>query len=174
MNFDLDDALALLGRTPAVLDAWLRGLPEAWTHADEGPGTWSPFDVVGHLLHGERTDWIARATRIRIDGPDRAFDPFDRTAMFEASRGMSLGDLLDAFAALRADNLKTLRGWRLTPEDLALRGRHPELGVVTLGQLLATWTVHDLGHLRQIARTMARRYAEDVGPWSAYLTILAE
>ena len=171
-RFDLAEATALLARTPRVLDAWLRGLPEPWLRATEGPDTWSPCDVVGHLLHGEETDWIARAEIIRTHGPTRAFDPFDRFAMFEKSKGMTIDDLLDAFAEARAQNLATLQSWQLGPDDFALEGRHPELGPVTLGQLLATWTAHDLGHLRQIARTMARRYTADVGPWRQYLSVL--
>ena len=174
MAFDLEEALAVLERTPAALDALLRGLPDAWIHQTEGPGTWSPFDVVGHLLHGEKTDWIARAEIIRTRGEARPFDPFDRFAMFEASKGKTLGDLLDGFARLRARNLETVRGWNLQPEDLTLRGTHPALGAVTLGQLLATWAAHDLSHLRQIARTMAKRYADAVGPWREYLPVMQE
>jgi hypothetical protein len=172
MELDLDDAQSVLARTPAILDALLRGLPDPWVRNDEGPGTWSPFDVVGHLIHGERTDWIPRARIILEAGEARPFEPFDRVAMFEASRGKSLGELLDAFAELRRRNLATLRGWRLRPEQLALRGRHPELGAVTLGQLLATWVAHDLGHLVQVSRVMARNYAAAVGPWRAYLKVV--
>ena len=174
MAFSLDEARAVLERTPATLDALLRGLPDAWIHAREGPDAWSPYDVVGHLLHGEKTDWIARAEIIRTEGESRPFDPFDRFAMFEDSKGKTLGDLLDGFAALRARNLATLRSWNLQPEDFARRGTHPALGAVTLGQLLATWAAHDLSHLRQITRTMAKRYAAAVGPWAAYLPVMAE
>ena len=174
MAFDLDDALAVLERTPATLDALLRGLPDAWIYQTEGPHTWSPFDVVGHLVHGEKTDWIARAEIILRQGESRPFDPFDRFAMFEASKGLSIGDLLDAFVMLRARNLAVLKSWNLQPDDFARRGTHPALGTVTLGQLLATWTAHDLSHLRQIARTMAKRYAEAVGPWQEYLPVMQE
>lgn len=174
MAFHLEEALAVLERTPPTLDALLRGLPDAWIHQTEGPETWSPYDVVGHLVHGEKTDWIARAKMIRTEGEGRPFEPFDRFAMFEASKGKTLEELLDEFAALRARNLATLRGWNLQPDDFALRGTHPALGRVTLGQLLATWAAHDLSHLRQITRTMAKRYAEAVGPWREYLPVMDE
>jgi uncharacterized damage-inducible protein DinB len=170
--FDLEEARAVLERTPAILRAWLSGLPEAWTEADEGPETWSAFDILGHLIHGERTDWIARARIVLDHGEGRAFDPFDRFAQFEESRGRSLGELLDEFAELRRRNLETLQNLELGPDDLARVGRHPDLGRVTLGELLATWTAHDLGHLAQIARVMAKRYGKAVGPWQAYLSVL--
>lgn len=172
MTFDLPTALPVLRRTPAVLDALLTGLPDEWTSANEGPGTWSAFDVVGHLIHGERTDWIPRARQILESGNARPFEPFDRFAQLEASRGQALPDLLVTFRALRARNLAMLESWHLTGEDLARTGTHPELGSVTLAQLLATWTVHDLGHVAQIVRAMAARYATDVGPWHASLRIL--
>jgi uncharacterized damage-inducible protein DinB len=174
MPFALDESLALLARTPAVLDAWLRGLPDAWTTAAEGPGTWSAFDVVGHLIHGEKTDWMARAGIILAHGAARPFDPFDRFAQERESRGKTLDDLLDEFAAARAASLDALRERHLTDADLARRGTHPALGTVTLGELLATWAVHDLGHLAQIARVMAKRYGAAVGPWAAYLPVLAD
>ncbi len=172
MTFDLENAVAVLARTPGALDALLRGLPAPWTSGNEGPDTWSPFDVVGHLIHGEETDWIPRARIILDHGEARSFDPFDRFAMFEASRSKTLDALLDAFAVLRTRNL--LRSWNLQPADLARKGRHPELGTVTLRHLLATWVVHDLSHLRQAARTMAKQYAGEVGPWAAYLPVLAQ
>jgi hypothetical protein len=168
----MQDALPVLERTPRVLDAWLRGLPAAWLQAREAPDTWSPFDIAGHLLHGERTDWMARTRIILEYGDIRSFEPFDRFAMLEASRGKSIVDLLDEFAALRAQNLERLRGLQLGSGDLARRGRHPELGSVTLAQLLATWVAHDLNHLAQIARVMGRQYTEAVGPWRAYLPML--
>lgn len=171
-TFTLTDTLDLLERTPSVLDALLRGTSLAWHRADEGPGTWSPFDVVGHLVHGEETDWVPRARVILEHGEDRPFAPFDRFAHLERFRDRSLDDLLDRFAERRRSSLATVRGWNLTDEQLALRGRHPAFGPVTLRQLLATWAVHDLGHVRQIARGMAKRYADEVGPWTAYLTIL--
>lgn len=173
MEFQLDHAKEVLGRTPAVLNALLRRLPDEWVAAGEGPESWSPFDVVGHLIHGEETDWIPRARVILEHGEGRAFEPFDRFAMFEASRGKSLGELLDRFEQLRAESLRELEGMHLTPELLGRRGRHPELGVVTLGQLLSTWVVHDLGHVGQVVRVMAKQYGEAVGPWRAYLPVLS-
>jgi hypothetical protein len=162
----------VLERTPAVLRALLADLPEPWITAREGEGTWSPFDVVGHLIHGERTDWIPRAELILSRGEAVTFPVFDRFAMFEASRGRSLGELLDTFATLRAGNVARLRELVVTPADLDRRGRHPELGPVTLRQHLATWVAHDLSHIGQIVRVMARRYASAVGPWRAYLPLL--
>ena len=170
--FALPDAVGQLRRTPDVLRAWLPALPEAWLHATEGPETWSPFDVVGHLVHGERTDWLARTEHILAGHEDVPFAPFDRFAMFEASRGRTLDDLLDAFAGLRAENLARLEGLGLTEADLDRRGLHPALGPVTLRQLLATWVVHDLSHLAQIARVLAKQYRDEVGPWTAYLPLL--
>jgi hypothetical protein len=172
MNFELSAGTEVLARTPQTLRAMLDGLGPAWTGADEGPETWSPYDVVGHLIHGERTDWIPRAALILAQGPVRRFTPFDRFAQFEESRGKALGDLLDEFARLRAANLATLAGWGVTDAQLALEGEHPAFGPVTLRQLLATWVAHDLGHVAQIARVMAKRYRDDVGPWQAYLPIL--
>ena len=172
MEFQLDHALEVLERTPAVFRALLGGLPEAWTAPNEGPETFSAFDNVGHLIHGERTDWIARARIILAQGPDRTFEPYDRFAQYRESQGKTMAQLLDEFARLRAGNLETLRGWRLTDRELALEGEHPALGTVTLRQLLATWAAHDLGHLAQTARVMAKQYREAVGPWRAYLPVL--
>ncbi len=172
MNFSFDDALPILRRTPAVLRALLWDLPDSWTSGTEGPDTWSPFDIVGHLIHGERTDWIVRTQVLLAYGETRPFTPFDRFAQFEASRGKRLRELLDTFAELRAANLIRLESLGLTPEDLDRRGRHPELGPVTLGDLLATWVAHDLSHIAQIARVMGRQYTEAVGPWRAYLPML--
>ncbi len=174
MAFDLAEARAVLARTPAALDAWLRGLPEAWTTADEGPGTWSAFDVVGHLIHGEKTDWLPRARIVLAHGEARPFDPYDRFAQERESAGKTLDDLLDEFAALRAANLEALDALHLSDADLARRGAHPGLGAVTLGELLAAWVVHDLGHLAQVARVMAKRYGTAVGPWTAYLPVVAD
>jgi hypothetical protein len=168
----LQNTIALLERTPAVLDSLLRELPESWTAADEGDRTWSAFDVVGHLIHGERTDWIPRAKIILQYGESRAFEPFDRFAQEAANRGRTLQQLLDEFRSLRRDNLSELRGLNLRSEDLEKRGRHPSLGLVTLSQLLATWAAHDLTHLHQISRVMAHHYGELVGPWTAYLGVL--
>lgn len=172
MDFDLTEGLSVLERTPRTLRAMLAGLPAAWTDATEGPGTWSPYVVVGHLIHGERTDWIPRARLILDHGRARPFTPFDRFAQLRESEGRSLGELLDELARLRAENVATLAGWRLTEAQLALEGEHPELGVVTLRQLLSTWVAHDLSHVAQIARVMAKRYRDAVGPWRAYLPIM--
>ena len=172
-GIELKEAVAVLARTPASLSALLEGLPDTWVRATEGGETWSPYDVIGHLIHGERTDWIPRARHI-LSGASRPFDKFDRTAQFGESRGESLGELLATFASLRRESLDALSGMNLSDEDLARKGLHPELGEVTLGQLLATWVVHDLDHLGQIARTMAKAYARAVGPWSAYLSILRD
>jgi hypothetical protein len=173
MQFDLVSAQEVLRRTPQALASLLRDLPEGWVRHDEGPGTWSVFDVIGHLIHGERTDWIPRARIILRHGTTTAFEPFDRFAQLQASSGRSLDELLDEFASLRARNLAELEGFRLVPEQLALEGRHPELGVVTLGQLLSTWVAHDLDHLAQVARVMAKCYTDEVGPWKAYLRVLS-
>jgi hypothetical protein len=172
MDFELQHAKDILGRTPSTLDSMLRELPEAWLVRNEGPETWSPHDIVGHLIHGEETDWIPRANIILEHGEARPFEPFDRTAMFEKSKGKSIAELLDSFAALRKGSLHELDEMKLTPALLEKRGKHPELGVVTLQQLLATWVVHDLGHVRQIVRVLAKQYGDNVGPWRAYLSIL--
>lgn len=169
--FSLPDTVAILERTPGLLSAWLTGLPERWVRATEGEGTWAPYDVIGHLIHGERTDWIPRARHI-LAGEARPFEPFDRTAQFTESQGKSLNELLATFAALRRENVAALSAMNLTQADLGRKGQHPALGAVTLGQLLATWVVHDLDHVGQIARTMAKAYKSEVGPWSAYLSIL--
>jgi len=174
MGFDLDTTRDLLARTPALLDAWLRGLPTEWVHATEGPETWSPFDVVGHLIHGERTDWIPRARIILASEGPKTFERFDRFAQLEAHRGRSLEELLDTFAELRRANLAALTALDLSPADLERTGEHPELGTVTLRQLLATWVAHDQGHVAQIARVLAKQYRDEVGPWRAYLRPLRE
>jgi hypothetical protein len=172
MEHNLDHTLRLLGRTPAGLDALLRDLPQAWTSRNEGENTWSAFDVIGHLIHGERTDWMPRAKMILQFGETRTFEPFDRWGQVRESEGKSLGQLLDEFALLRRENLIELRALNLRPEDLNRSGRHPALGVVTLSELLATWAAHDLTHLHQISRVMAHQYREAVGPWSQYLGVL--
>ena len=172
MTFHLADGLPVLERTPTVLRSMLSGLPDAWTSATEGPETWSPYDVIGHLNHGERTDWIPRAKIILAQAENRRFEPYDRFAQFHESRGKSLETLLDEFAELRAANIATLRGWGLTDEQLALEGEHPALGVVTLRQLLATWVAHDLTHTVQVARVMAKQLRGDVGPWAEYLGVM--
>lgn len=172
VKFDLDEAVALLERTPAALRALLHGLPEPWTTCDEGPDTFSPWEVLGHLVHGERKDWIARASIILAQGDERTFEPFDRFAHRQESRGRTLDELLDEFEQLRKRNLIQLRGWNPRAAELRLEGVHPVFGTVTLEQLLATWVVHDLTHLTQIARVMAKRYAHAVGPWKEYLSVL--
>jgi hypothetical protein len=177
MEFTLSEVTAVLARTPATLDALLRGLPNTWVRCNEGLGkdgktTWSPFDIVGHLIAGERTDWMQRARIILEQGESRAFDPFDRFAQEKESQGKSVEQLLDDFARLRKENLAALQALNLQPEDLARRGKHPELGVVTLSELLATWAVHDLTHLHQLSRVMAHQYRDAVGSWRAYLGVL--
>ena len=171
-EFNLDETVAVLTRTPATLDALLRGLPASWVRSNEGKDTWSAFDIVGHLIVGERTDWMTRVRVILENGEARPFDPFDRLAQSRESQNKSLEQLLDDFARLRKENLAALRALNLQPEDLSRRGRHPALGVVTLQQLLATWAVHDLTHVHQISRVMAHQYRDAVGPWSAYLGVL--
>ncbi len=171
-DFDLTDGIAVLERTPATFRALLGGLPASWITLDEGPNTFSPFDNLGHLIHGERSDWIPRARIILAQGADRTFAPYDRFAQERESQGKTLATLLDEFAELRTENLVTLRGWSLTDRELALEGTHPAFGAVTLRQLLATWVAHDLGHLAQTARVMAKRHRDAVGPWRAYLPIL--
>ena len=172
MEFQLSHALEVLERTPAAFRALLGGLTEAWTSPNEGPETFSAFDNVGHLIHGERADWIVRARIIVEQGPDRRFEPYDRFAQVRESQGKTLAQLLDEFERLRSENLATLRGWQLTDRELALEGEHPAFGPVTLRQLLATWVVHDLGHLAQTSRVMAKQYREEIGPWHAYLPIV--
>ena len=173
VDYRFDEAIPVLRRTPNALDALLSGLPDSWIAASEGPRTWNPFDVVGHLIHGERTDWIPRIEHILRHGDAVPFPAFDREAMFEASKGKSLSELLATFASLRAGSLARIQELRLGDADLDRRGRHPELGVVTLKQHLATWVAHDLDHLAQIVRVMAKRYTDAVGPWRAFLSVLA-
>ena len=172
MDFDVENGAAVLERTPRILRLMLSGLSSAWIDGNEGAETWSPYDNVGHLVHGEKTDWIQRAEIILAQGENRKFKPFDRTAQFRESAGKSLDDLLDEFDRVRAENVATLRRWRLTDEQLGLEGKHPAFGLVALRQLLSTWVAHDFDHLGQIARVMARRYVAAVGPWKAYLSIL--
>ena len=172
MSEHLEQTIALLSRTPAVLDVWLRDLPAGWTSTDEGGATWSAFGVVGHLIHGERANWMPRVHMILRFGETRTFETFDRSDHEREAAGKTLGDLLDAFAVARSNNLDELRALNLRAEDLDRRGRHPAFGVVTLSQLLATWAVHDLTHLHQISRVMAHQYRHAVGPWSAYLGVL--
>ena len=174
MEFDLDQGIDILSRTPHILRAWLHGLADAWVYSNEGGETWSPFDVVGHFIHGERTDWIRRLLLILEDDRIREFEPFDRFAQFEESKGKSMQQLLETFAELRASNLANLRSLDLQPADFERQGRHPELGIVTVRQLLATWVAHDLNHLGQVAQVMARQYTAAVGPWVAYMDIMGQ
>jgi hypothetical protein len=172
MEHNLPQTISLLARTPAALNALLRDLPEASTFRNEGENTWSVFEVVAHLIYGERTDWMPRARIMLQFGETRTFEPFDRRGHVQTSQGKSLAQLLDEFARLRSENLDQLRALNLQPADLARRGRHPAFGPVILSQHLATWAVHDLTHLHQISRIMAHQYREAVGPWSAYLGVL--
>jgi hypothetical protein len=171
-SFSLTESIALLTRTPATLNALLRGLPEIWVRNNEGKDTWSAFDIVGHLICGDRTDWVPRVRTILEHGEARPFDPFDRFAQKRESEGKSLEQLLDDFAQVRSESLAALQALNLQPADFARRGKHPALGVVTLSELLATWAVHDLTHLHQLSRVMAYQYRDAVGPWSAFLGVL--
>jgi DinB superfamily len=172
MPHNLDYTISLLTRTPVTLNVLLRDLPEAWTFRNEGESTWRAFDVVGHLISGERTDWMPRVRMILQSGENQTFAPFDRGGHARETQGKSLGQLLDEFARLRSDNLNELRALNLHPADMERRGRHPDFGAVTLSELLATWAVHDLTHLHQISRVMAHQYREAVGPWNVYLGVL--
>ncbi len=172
MAFSLTEGIAVLERTPGTFRALLAGLPEPWISCTEGPETFSPFDNLGHLIHGERTDWIPRARIILAQGSNRTFTPYDRFAQVRESAGKTLAELLDEFATLRTANLVELRGWHLSEEQFDLTGQHPALGVVTLRQLLSTWVAHDLGHIAQTTRVMAKRYRDGVGPWRAYLPVM--
>ena len=172
MDFQLDQAIEILSRTPSVLKSMLSGLSKPWVHNNYGEKTFSPFDVVGHLIHGERTDWMARAEIILEHGESQAFEPFDRYAMYQASRGKTIGELLDSFESLRRQNIEKLKTLALTPQPFSGRGTHPELGPVTMRELLAMWVVHDLNHIAQIAKAMAFQYRDNVGPWLEYASIL--
>jgi len=172
MEFELSDAIDVLRRTPAVVRLLLADISDGWLRGTEGPDTWSPFDVIGHLIDGEETDWIPRARIILTRGQNPAFVPFDRFRHLGLNRSAEPATLLDRFASLRAENVKILEGFRLTPAELALEGIHPEFGRVTMRQLLATWVAHDLGHIGQIARVMAKQYGTAVGPWRRYLPVL--
>lgn len=174
MELEIQHAVEVLERTPPTLNSLLRDLSEPWLVQNEEPETWSPYDIVGHLIHAENSDWIPRAKMILEHGEERAFEPFDRFAMFEKFKDKSIDELLDTFAHMRAESLRELRLMNLTSALLEKRGRHPEFGVVTLSQLLATWVVHDLGHLAQVTRVMAKQYRDAVGPWTAYLPVLGK
>ncbi|MGE5114170.1 MAG: DinB family protein [Acidobacteriaceae bacterium] len=172
MNQNLDTTLSLLSRTPGTLNALLRDLPDEWVFRNEGGDSWTAFDVVGHLIHGERTDWIPRAKRILEFGETKAFEPFDRLGQKRECQGKTMRELLDEFGSIRAQNIETLRAMDLSAVDLARRGLHPALGVVTLSELVATWAVHDLTHLHQLSRILAHQYREVVGPWRRFLGVL--
>ena len=172
MPQNLDETIALLERTPATLSALLRNLPESWTLSNEGHSTWTTHDVIGHLIHGEQTDWMPRVKMILKSGESATFDRFDREGHQQTAQAKSLEQQLDEFSRLRTENLRELNALNLQPPDLNRRGRHPALGVVTLSQLLATWAVHDLTHLHQISRILAHQYRDEAGPWSAYLGVL--
>jgi hypothetical protein len=173
MEFDLKKSIDILSRTPYVLETLLDGINEEWIQTNEGEDTWNPFDIVGHLIHGDRTDWITRIEIILSDNPNKKFDSFDRFAQFEESKGKNLKQLLEEFKVLRKENIAVLKSKNINSQDLAKKGIHPAFGEVTLKQLLATWTTHDLGHLGQIARVMAKQYTQEVGPWKQYLPILS-
>jgi len=172
MDFKLDKAVEILERTPGVIEELLKGLSQEWIMNNEGSDTWSPYDILGHLIHGEKTDWIVRMEIIISDNNDKTFQPFDRFAQFEQSKGKTLQQLIDEFKELRNQNIAILNSKKITGSTLNKTGIHPAFGTVTLGQLLSTWVVHDLGHIAQIARVMAKQYKTEVGPWQAYLPIL--
>ena len=172
MQYELTKAIQVLERTPGTLRALLQGLDDEWLMNNEGPDTFSPYDVVGHMVHGEYTDWVARTKRILEEGETVPFDSFDRFAMYEESKGKSLDDLLDEFDDLRAKNINWLKSLKLDEKELAKKGSHPVLGTVTLGNLLSTWVAHDLTHIAQITRVMAKQYKEAMGPWPEFFRIL--
>ncbi len=174
MRFDLESSIDVLSRTPSAITALLKGLGEEWTSPNEGRETFSVFDNVGHLIDGEETDWMERA-RIILDGGDNpVFAPYDRFRHYERNRGRTLESLLDEFAGLRKKNIDLLRSWNIGDRELALTATHPSLGTVTLSELLAAWVVHDLGHIAQIARVMAKQYREGIGPWVPYLPVVTD
>ncbi|WP_299363556.1 DinB family protein [Winogradskyella sp.] len=172
MKYNLTDALEVLEQTPRTLKSFLGHLSDQWLYNNEGEDTWSPYDIVGHLIHGEKTDWIPRLKVILGNSKNKTFTPFNRFAQFENSKGKSMAQLLDEFSALRQVNLQTLKALNLSKTQLQLKGIHPELGEVNLSQLLATWVTHDLAHIAQISRVMAKQYKTEVGPWMAYISIL--
>jgi hypothetical protein len=172
MNFQISKTIEILSQTPATVKSLLGSLSDDWVYAKIDENSWNAFDIIGHYIHGEETDWIPRAKIILAQGESVSFEPFDRFAQFETSKGKTLPDLLETFAELRSKNLETLKSWNLTEEQLKLKGIHPELGEVTLEQLLATWAVHDLTHIRHLSIVLAKQYAENVGVWKEYLTIL--
>jgi uncharacterized damage-inducible protein DinB len=174
MNFTVEKSIEILERTPTVLETMLQNISADWTENNEGGETWRVFDVLGHLVHGEKTDWMARLEIILSDAPDKTFESFDRFAQFEESKGKTLSQLLDEFKRLRQKNIEVLRSKNLTDKNLEETGVHPIFGEVTLAQLLATWTVHDLDHIAQVSRIMAKQFKEAVGPWIEYLKVLKQ
>ena len=172
MKYTPEKSYEILERTPAVLSALLSGISDEWLMSNEGPETFSPYDVVGHLVHGEKTDWMPRTKSILEFGPVKTFDPYDRFAQYRESNGKSMQQLLDEFAVLRKENMQALQSLRLSAADLDKKGTHPVLGPVTLRNLLSTWVVHDLTHMAQITRVMAKQYKEEMGPWPAFFRIL--
>ncbi|MBX7171949.1 MAG: DinB family protein [Pyrinomonadaceae bacterium] len=171
-KFNLEKSIEILEQTPATVRSLLGNLSDDWTLTKSEENSWSPFDVIGHYIHAEEADWIPRAEIILAQGENRAFEPFDRFAQFELSKGKTLAELLETFAEMRPKSLETLKSWNLTDDQLQLKGIHPEFGEVTLEQLISTWVVHDLTHIRQLSIILAKHYSESVGPWTAYLSIL--
>jgi hypothetical protein len=172
MKFNLAEAIVILERTPLVIENMLKDIPEEFVMNNEGPDSWSPYDIVGHFIHGEKTDWVVRMNIILSDGGDKKFTPFDRFAQFNNSKGKTLIQLIDEFKVLRKQSIATVKAKNITDADMQKTGIHPEFGTVTLSQLLSTWVVHDLGHIAQIARVMAKQYTAETGPWLAYLPVL--
>ena len=172
MKFNLSEAQLILSKTPLLLSQLLSELPEKWVKNNEGENTWSPYDIVGHLIHGEKTDWITRAKIILENSPDNSFEPFDRFAQFENSKGKTIDDLLGEFGELRSKNLEELKELNIGLEQLNLEGIHPDFGTVTLKELLSTWVVHDFNHINQITRVMASNYKQEVGPWIQYISFM--
>ncbi len=172
MQYTVSDAIEILSRTPKILEALVKDLPLQWSEANEGPDTWSVYDIMGHLIHGETTDWVNRMEITLVQGANRNFPTFERFAMFEESKGKTLNELVEEFSVIRKKNIATLVSKNLTEEQLDLKGIHPKFGEVTLRQLLSTWVAHDMGHLAQMARVIAKQYKEEAGPWVEYLRIL--
>jgi len=172
MTFNIQEAISLLEKTPVTLQSMLDGLSTQWTNANEGEDSWSAYDVVGHLVHGEQTDWMPRLEKVLAEGPIKTFDPYDRFAQLKASKGKSIEQLLATFALLRKENLKNLRAKNLTEDHLTKPAIHPSLGKIELKQMLSAWVVHDLGHIVQIARVLAKQYKDEIGPWTQYLTVV--
>ncbi|NAY90344.1 DinB family protein [Muricauda sp. JGD-17] len=174
MEFNLTESIQILGKTPYVISDILKDLPDTWIKTNEGGDTWSPYDIVGHLVHGEKTDWISRTLIILSEVTDKTFEPFDRFAQFKNSKGKTLDKLLNEFCQLRSENLQKLKAFKIDEQALMKTGVHPEFGPVTLKQLLSAWVVHDLGHINQITRVMAKNYKIEAGPWPKYLAVLQD